>query len=93
MLRSLFLDFVIPLLLFLVLRSVMRGFFAGSRSTAVRRRPVPQQPPAPPDGPIAELMKDPVCGAYVSASASVTRSIQGHVIYFCSPECRDKFVA
>lgn len=95
MIRGFFLDFVLPLLVFLVLRSFLRGFFSSS-STSVRTRPVPgqQQPPPPtPGGPIAELKKDPVCGAYVSTSTSISRSIKGQVIYFCSPECRDKFVA
>jgi YHS domain-containing protein len=39
-----------------------------------------------------ELKKDPVCGTYVSPATGVSRSVQGHVIYFCSKECRDKFV-
>jgi YHS domain-containing protein len=39
-----------------------------------------------------ELKKDPVCGTYVSPATGVSRSVQGHLIYFCSKECRDKFV-
>ena len=38
-----------------------------------------------------ELKKDPVCGTYVSTSASVTRTVGGQVMHFCSKECRDKY--
>jgi YHS domain-containing protein len=38
-----------------------------------------------------ELKKDPVCGTFVSAAASVKKSIGGSVMHFCSAECRDKF--
>jgi YHS domain-containing protein len=38
-----------------------------------------------------ELKKDPVCGTFVSAAASVKKSIGGSVVHFCSVECRDKF--
>jgi len=45
-------------------------------------------PGVPPGG---ELKKDPVCGTFVSAAASVKKSIGGSVMHFCSVECRDKF--
>ena len=38
-----------------------------------------------------ELKKDPVCGIYIPAGASVTRVIDGRTVYFCSEECRKKF--
>jgi YHS domain-containing protein len=37
------------------------------------------------------LKKDPVCGTYVSAATSLTRTVNGSVLHFCSKECRDKF--
>jgi YHS domain-containing protein len=40
-----------------------------------------------------ELKKDPVCGTYVSTSASVTRTVDGQLLHFCSKECRDKYHA
>ncbi len=45
------------------------------------------------DGPRAggELKRDPVCGAYVAAGASVKKTVRGEVLHFCSPECRDKY--
>ena len=45
----------------------------------------------PPVTAVGELKKDPVCGTYVSTGASVTRSVNGQVLHFCSQECRDKY--
>ena len=44
------------------------------------------QPPA--NGP---LKRDPVCGTYIPADNSVRKVVSGEVLYFCSPECRDKY--
>ena len=90
MIRSLLIDFVFPLLLFLLLRSLLGNFMRGSRSKSVEPR-APQSPVS--HERVADLKKDPVCGTYVSTDASVTRSVKGEVIYFCSKECRDRFVA
>ena len=38
-----------------------------------------------------ELVKDPVCGTFVSPAAAVKKTTKGETHYFCSPECRDKF--
>jgi YHS domain-containing protein len=85
MIRGFFIDFILPLLLFLIVRSVLGGLFKRARGSAVQsRRPEPTSS--------MELKKDPVCGTYVSPATGVSRSVQGHVIYFCSKECRDKFV-
>ena len=84
MIRGFFIDFILPLLLFLIVRSVLGSLFKRGRGTQVQNRPEPS--------PSMELKKDPVCGTYVSPATGVSRSVQGHVIYFCSKECRDKFV-
>jgi len=90
MIRAFFVEFVFPLLLFLFLRSVVRNLIQGYRG---RVQPQPQpfarQAPKVPAG--GELKKDPVCGTYVSTAASVTRTVGGQVMYFCSEECRDKY--
>ena len=85
MIRSFFIDFILPLLLFLIVRSILGSLFKRGRGSAIqksRSEPTPSM----------ELKKDPVCGTYVSPATGVSRSVQGHVIYFCSKECRDKFV-
>lgn len=40
-----------------------------------------------------ELMKDPVCGTYVSSNSAFRRTISGTTHVFCSEKCRDKFAA
>jgi YHS domain-containing protein len=81
-------EFVVPLLLFLLLRSLLVGAFSG------RRRPVskPTNPaPAAPVVPGGKLHKDPVCGTYVSSDSAITLTVKGETVYFCSRECWDKF--
>jgi YHS domain-containing protein len=86
MIRTLLEELVIPLILFLLVRSLLRGWFGASRRTPAPRRPVEPMPTA------TELKKDPVCGTYVSAGSPFTRTVNGQVIAFCSEECRDRFV-
>jgi YHS domain-containing protein len=84
MLRTLIVDFLLPLVLFLLVRSALRGLFAPK----LQRRAPQSSPPPSPGG---ELKKDPVCGTYVSTEVAVRETIKGQVVYFCSPECRDKY--
>jgi YHS domain-containing protein len=79
-------ELLIPLLVFLVLRSLLRGFFSSFRRPAPRT--APQQ-----GGTRLTLHKDPVCGVYVSADTSVAQTFGEETVYFCSPECRDKYRA
>jgi YHS domain-containing protein len=89
--KFLFVEIVFPLLVLLFLRSALRNIFAGSRSTSVpQSRPQQAPPPVPLGG---ELKKDPVCGTYVSTVGSVSRKVDGQLVYFCSTECRDKYRA
>jgi YHS domain-containing protein len=87
MIRSFFVDFILPLLLFLIVRSMISGLFKRGRDIAVQQRQRPESPAS------MELKKDPVCGTYVSPATGVSQMVQGHLIYFCSKECRDKFAA
>ena len=84
MIRVFFEDFILPLLLFLIVRSIIGSLFKRTRGNPGQQQP--SQAPAS-----MELKKDPVCGTYVSPATGVSRSVQGHLIYFCSKECRDKF--
>ena len=88
MIRFFILGFLLPLLLFLLLRAVLRSIFGAARSTRAHSHR-PRAGRSVSAG--GELKKDPVCGTYVSASASVTRTVNGQVIHFCSTECRDKY--
>lgn len=39
-----------------------------------------------------EMVKDPECGTYVSVDDSISVRDGKHLYYFCSYECRDKFL-
>ena len=40
-----------------------------------------------------ELKKDPACGTYIAASTSIQETVGGETFYFCSKQCRDKYLA
>jgi YHS domain-containing protein len=42
---------------------------------------------------IDHMVQDPVCGVYLSEREAVTLRRDGVTHYFCSHECRDKFLA
>lgn len=42
--------------------------------------------------PTGEMVKDPVCGAYVAVASSVSVRDGAEVHRFCSYECRDSFL-
>ncbi len=39
-----------------------------------------------------EMVKDPVCQVYVPMREAVSKVIQGERHYFCSEECRNRFM-
>jgi len=90
MFRYLILEVLVPILIFTLLRSILRTLFQSKRSTEVRSQPQSAPPPVVAGG---ELKKDPVCGTYVSTGASVTRKVNGELVHFCSAACRDKYRA
>jgi YHS domain-containing protein len=85
--RFLLIEVVLPILLFWVVRGIIRSIFAGMHSPVVRR--APRQDPTIHAG--GELKKDPVCGTFVSVDASVTKRVNGELVHFCSPACRDNY--
>ena len=90
MLRYLFVEIVLPLLVFLFLRSVLKSLFSNLRRQAPAPQTARSEPTVIPGG---ELKKDPVCGTYVSTALAVTRTVNGELLHFCSKECRDKYRA
>jgi YHS domain-containing protein len=89
MFRLLLREIVPLLLMFWLLRVILRSIFGGSNSQVAAK---PSRP-VPPVSAGGELKKDPVCGTYVSADTSVTKRIKGQTVHFCSPACRDKYRA
>jgi uncharacterized protein len=83
MIRFFVLRILLPFFLFFLFRSIFRSVLLG------RNAERPQRPSAPSAG---ELKKDPVCGTYVSTATAITSKTRGVVVYFCSEECRKKFV-
>ncbi len=88
MIRYLIVEIVLPILVFLLVRSFLKNLFSSGKS--VRRQAPPRDPGVVSGG---ELKKDPVCGTYVSTALSVTRTVNGEVLHFCSRECRDRYHA
>ncbi len=39
-----------------------------------------------------DMVKDPVCNTYIPAENAIKEDIGDKTYYFCSPECRDKFI-
>ena len=89
MFSYLIIEIVLPLLVFLFLRSFLKSIFGTARSA--QRRGEPQQ--APPVIAGGELKKDPVCGTFVSTAMSIRRTVNGQIVHFCSKECSDKYRA
>jgi len=58
----------------------------------------PTQParPQPAGGAVpltGELRRDPVCGTYIATTTSFKQTVGAETVYFCSTDCRDKFLA
>ncbi|HEY1495821.1 MAG TPA: hypothetical protein VGF49_14815 [Candidatus Solibacter sp.] len=90
MFRYFILEILVPILIFTLLRSILRSLFQSKRTAAVRTPPQSAPPTVVTGG---ELKKDPVCGTYVSTGASITRKVNGELLHFCSAACRDKYRA
>ena len=90
MIRFLVIRFLFPLLVLFLVRWLFTSLVASFRSHSASPTRTTKAPPVPAGG---ELKKDPVCGTYVAASGSVTQSVKGELVYFCSPQCRDKYRA
>ena|ERR1051326_3358152 len=93
----LILEAVIAVLAITVIRSVLgiilKGLselFGSSSAAQSAAQPTPRSAPLPTSD---ALKKDPVCGTFIAASTSLQKTMDGETFYFCSAECRDKFVA
>jgi len=78
-----------------VLRSVIGIVFKGfagmvSPASNQQARQTPGGGQVPLTG---ELKKDPACGTYIAAASSLKETVGGETFYFCSKQCRDKYVA
>ena len=89
---------ILYLLLAVVLISILRGVIGiiakGFGELINPSQDRPQAGQAGKQVPLTgELKRDPSCGTYIAVATSVKENIGGQTFYFCSKECRDKFVA
>ncbi|HVP46270.1 MAG TPA: hypothetical protein VMT32_06795 [Bryobacteraceae bacterium] len=82
---------LVRFLLLLVFFALIRYVFAavGRMFSQVTNSRAPNQ--ASPSSMGGELKQDPVCGIFVPVATSVTKTVNGQLIHFCSVTCRDKF--
>ena len=60
------------------------------RSTAAAPAPRSGQPAA--EQKVEEMVQDPVCGTWVPAGQAIIMNEGRERRFFCSPECRDKYL-
>jgi len=75
------------LLVFIVISAaitIVRGFLAPRTPARRRGSPQPERPQS-----AGKLVKDPVCGTYVAEENALRVKNE----FFCSEECRSKFLA
>lgn len=76
--------FLILILLGYLIYRVLRGF----QKTGRTERRGPEEGP---EGPIDEMVQDPVCKTYIPMREAEKRIIGGRTYYFCSKACSEKF--
>ena len=87
---------IFAVVLISVLRAVMGIIAKGFGELMGPRPPQTGQPSQGPGRQVpltGELKKDPACGTYISAATSLQEKVGGETFYFCSKQCRDKYVA
>ena len=69
--------------------SLLRRLVNSMGGVADRQQPID----VPSDAVSRKLVRDPVCGMHVAEGLAITeRSSGGEPVYFCSEECRNKFM-
>ena len=92
MFRAIF-ELLMTMVVIFFLRAVLRIVFRGFGGMMTPNVP-PNQPSRENQVPLTgELKRDPSCGTYISAATSIKEKAGGETFYFCSKECRDKYVA
>lgn len=67
--------------------SLFRSAFSAGKPRKARRG----NKPADPARRGGKLVKDPVCGTYVTPESALSTSANGEMLYFCSEECLNAF--
>ena len=77
-------------LLALLVLFITRAFWQLVSGIAQATRGVREGPDRSAAAPV-KLMRDPVCGTYVSPRTALSVTAAGRTHYFCSEECRARF--
>ncbi len=86
-------SWIIRILLFLVLVSVIRSLLARVFSPTLKMHSRPRFGSDRARERVAgQMIKDPQCGMYVAADLAITKRLKGKTLHFCSEECRDSFI-
>ncbi len=69
---------------------VLYKMFMGDRRNKAAQQAQAQPNPMASQG--EEMVKDPICGSYVSKEGNIRVRDGENLIHFCSYDCRDKYV-
>jgi YHS domain-containing protein len=84
---------IIRILLFLVLVSVIRSILTRVFSPTLRMHSRPRFGSDRARETVSgQMIKDPQCGMYVAADLAITKRVKGKILHFCCEECRDNFI-
>ncbi len=84
---------IILLIVFFVVRHFRKRLIARVTPPAGQDADVNASGPSSGAGAGEEMVLDPVCDSYIPLSAAVAADTDHGVEYFCSNECRDKYLA
>ena len=86
-------SWIIRILLFLVLVSVIRSLLTRVFSPTLKNQSRPRfNSDRARETVSGQMIKDPQCGMYVAADLAITKRVKGEILHFCGEECRDKFI-
>jgi YHS domain-containing protein len=87
---------LLSILAFTFVRSILgiltKGIADAVRESTSAGNTQPRQP-APGGNFGGDLVKDPVCGTFVSVQSPFSKSVAGQTHHFCSQACLDRFAA
>ena len=69
--------------------SLLRRLVAGMGGATMNRK---DPLDVPSDGVARKLVRDPVCGMHLAENLAIAEQSSGSPVYFCSEECRNKFM-
>ncbi len=78
--------FLVYILYKVMLKGERLNLFQNFRRRSQKNR-VPEE-----HGKLEEMQKDPICGTYLPESQAVTLLYKREIFFFCSEECKNKFL-